>query len=89
MLWESFQRGLIDSQDDVAHVDAATLCSWLAREKLLHSHQAGAIGLIRGMLFSAEAEAESRSVLQQTDLKHVICQNEDVNLQWESRRGLD
>lgn len=58
MLRESFKGGLIDPQDDIAHVDASALCSWLARKQLFNPHHAGAGGFVRDVLLSTETEAQ-------------------------------
>lgn len=42
VLGKPFEGGLIDTEDDVAHVDAAALCSRLAREQLFNPDHAGA-----------------------------------------------
>ncbi len=58
MLRESFEGGLIDPHDDVAHVDATALCSWLAGEQLFNPHHAGAVGFVRDALLSTKTEAQ-------------------------------
>lgn len=75
MLREPFERCLIDTQDDVADFDASTLCGRLARKQLFNPHHAGARGFIRNVLLATEAEAQSRCVLQQTNVEHIICGN--------------
>lgn len=79
MLRESFEGGLIDPQDDVAHIDAAALGSWLARKKLFNAHHAGARGLVEDVLLSTKTEAQAGRVLQQAHLKHIICRQSNRN----------
>lgn len=73
MLRESFERRLIDSQNDVAHPDPSALCCRLAWEKLFDSHHAGAVGFTGNLLLPAETETQAWCVLQQPHLKHIIC----------------
>lgn len=62
MLRESFEGRLVDTDDDVTHVDSSTLSGRLPREKLLHSDHAEAVTrgvtgvLVREGLLSTEAE---------------------------------
>lgn len=61
MLGESFEGRLVDTEDDITHVDASTLSGRLPREKLLDPDHAGAVtsGLVREDLLSTEAEPEA------------------------------
>lgn len=79
MLWESFEGGLIDPHNDVAHVDATALCSRLARKELFNPNHAGAVGFVGDALLPTETEAQPWCVLQQTHLKHVICADRDMS----------
>lgn len=58
MLRESFEGGLIDPHDDVAHFDATALCSRLARKELFNPHHAGAVGLVWDALLSTKTETQ-------------------------------
>lgn len=58
MLRESFEGGLVDTHDDVTHIDTAALCGWLAREQLFDPHHAGANGFVGDVLLSAETETQ-------------------------------
>ena len=73
MLGEPLEGGLVDAQDDVAHVDAAALRRRLPGEQLLDpDHAGGAGGLARDAVLAAEAEAQARGVLQQAHVEHVV-----------------
>lgn len=58
MLRESFEGSLIDPHDDVAHVDTAALCRWLARKQLFNPHHAGAKGFVWDVLLSTKTETQ-------------------------------
>lgn len=81
MLWESFEWGLIDTQDDITNFDTTAFCSWLARKQFFNPHHAGARGFVGDVLLSAKAETQPWCVFQQAHVKHIICETEHMNLQ--------
>lgn len=81
MLRESFEGGLIDPHDDVAHLDETALCSRLPGKQLFNPHHTGAGGFVRDVLLPTETEAQTRRVLQQAHVKHIICgDNKDMQV---------